>query len=214
MFYIKNQKKKNKSFCLNKRTDGAEKLGKIGIFGGTFDPPHNGHLLMANEVLHSLNLDKIWFMPNNIPPHKQKEPVTETHHRVNMLKRAIEGNPFFQVQLIELEREGPSFTYDTVKILKERYPNEEFYFIIGSDMIENLPHWHRIEELMDMVQFVGVKRNGYSNESTFFVKEVEVPQFDVSSTMIRERLKNGQAVDYLLPKKVIQYIGENRLYGT
>lgn len=214
MFYIKNQKKKNKSFCLNKRTDGAEKLGKIGIFGGTFDPPHNGHLLMANEVLYSLNLDKIWFMPNNIPPHKQKEPVTETHHRVNMLKRAIEGNPFFQVQLIELEREGPSFTYDTVKILKERYPNEEFYFIIGSDMIENLPHWHRIEELMDMVQFVGVKRNGYSNESTFFVKEVEVPQFDVSSTMIRERLKNGQAVDYLLPKKVIQYIGENRLYGT
>ncbi|BBU40284.1 hypothetical protein APP_25760 [Aeribacillus pallidus] len=140
--------------------------------------------------------------------------MTETHHRVNMLKRAIEGNPFFQVQLIELEREGPSFTYDTVKILKERYPNEEFYFIIGSDMIENLPHWHRIEELMDMVQFVGVKRNGYSNESTFFVKEVEVPQFDVSSTMIRERLKNGQAVDYLLPKKVIQYIGENRLYGT
>lgn len=81
-------------------------------------------------------------------------------------------------------------------------------------MIENLPHWHRVEELMDMVQFVGVKRNGYSNESTFFVKEVEVPQFDVSSTMIRERLKNGQAVDYLLPKKVIQYIGENRLYGT
>lgn len=189
-------------------------MKKIGIFGGTFDPPHNGHLIMANEVLHSLHLDQVWFMPNHIPPHKQDEHITASVHRLNMLKLAIEENPYFQIQTIELDRPGPSYTYDTMKLLKKKYHYAHFYFIIGADMIEYLPHWHRIEELLKLVSFVGIKRPGYSMESKYPIIDVEVPQFNVSSSMIRKRLEKAYTVDYLLPKKVIQYIEENHLYGT
>lgn len=189
-------------------------MKKVGIFGGTFDPPHFGHLLMANEVLHSLNLTEIWFMPNQIPPHKQNEKICDSYHRVNMLKLAVKGNEFFRIETIELERPGPSYTYDTIRLLKQRYSQVEFYFIIGADMIEYLPKWYKIEQLQNCIQFVGVKRTGYSIRSPFSILEVNVPQFDVSSTMIRKRLKEGKTVHYLLPESVIQYIKENHLYES
>ncbi|MCD7033024.1 nicotinate-nucleotide adenylyltransferase [Metabacillus sp. GX 13764] len=189
-------------------------MKKIGLFGGTFDPPHYGHLLMANEVKAALSLDEIWFIPNRIPPHKQDEEHSGSHHRMNMLKLAIEGHQEFHTEKIELERQGPSFTYDTMVLLKERHPDKKFYFIIGADMIEYLPNWHMIDELVSILQFVGVKRHGYKTKSPYPIIEVEAPQFEVSSTMLRERFASGYPTDYLLPEKVKTYIEEKHLYGT
>jgi nicotinate-nucleotide adenylyltransferase len=189
-------------------------MKKVGILGGTFDPPHYGHLLIANEVISELNLDEIWFMPNQEPPHKKKSNSIENEDRLQMLELATEGNDLFKIEKIELQRSGPSFTVDTMRILNDHYKNHQFFFIIGADMIEYLPKWNRIDELMELVQFVGVERPQYSVETTYPIIYVDVPVFDVSSSMIRERLKKGKTVRYLLPDSVIDFIEEKRLYGT
>jgi nicotinate-nucleotide adenylyltransferase len=189
-------------------------MKKIGILGGTFDPPHHGHLLIANEVLSALELDEIWFMPNQEPPHKQKSKSITNEDRLEMLKLAIEGNHQFRVTTVELERQGTSFTVDTMKILNETYKDFQFFFIIGADMIEYLPKWYKINELVELVQFVGVERPEYSHDTSFPIIYVDVPAMEVSSSIIRERLKNGRTVRYLLPDLVIHYIEEKHLYGT
>ncbi|ALC81695.1 MULTISPECIES: nicotinate-nucleotide adenylyltransferase [Bacillus] len=189
-------------------------MKKIGIFGGTFDPPHNGHLLMANEVLHRLCLDEVWFLPNQIPPHKQEEKFSDSGHRIEMLKLAIESNPSFKLQLIEMERPGPSYTYDTMVLLKEKYPDYQFYFIIGADMVEYLPKWHKIDELLEIVQFTGVKRIGFHMDTPYPVRFVDVPEFEVSSTMIRDRVDKNEPINYLISEKVRRYIEENGLYES
>lgn len=189
-------------------------MKRIGILGGTFDPPHNGHLLIANEVQSSLNLDEVWFMPNQEPPHKMKSGSASNKNRLEMLERAIKDNKAFHIQPLELEREGPSYTFDTMKILHEKYEGYQFFFIIGADMIEYLPKWHKIEELIKLVQFVGVRRPSYNHQTDYPILYVDVPLFDVSSSMIRERLNTGKTVKYLLPELVIDYIEENHLYGT
>ncbi|ACJ33193.1 Nicotinic acid mononucleotide adenylyltransferase [Anoxybacillus flavithermus WK1] len=186
---------------------------KVGILGGTFDPPHYGHLLIADDVRTELQLDEIWFMPNYIPPHKDKQ-VTDHVHRVHMLRVAIANQPHFRVETIELERKERSYTYDTIVLLKQRYPDTMFYFIIGGDMVEYLPNWYRIDELVQLVQFVGVKRPGYSLRTPYPIIEVDVPTFAVSSSLIRERIQSGKSVTYLLPEAVQLYIKENRLYET
>lgn len=189
-------------------------MKKVGILGGTFDPPHNGHLMIANEVYSALNLDEIWFMPNHEPPHKKKPESVEDEDRLNMLRLAIEENPAFTIQPIELERQGPSYTVETMKMLKSEYVDNQFFFIIGADMIEYLPKWHKIDELVNLVHFVGVKRPSYSVQTEYPVLYVEVPAIDVSSSLIRDRMKSGKTVRYLLPDQVIDYIEENQLYGT
>jgi nicotinate-nucleotide adenylyltransferase len=189
-------------------------MKKIGILGGTFDPPHFGHLLMANEVRFRLNLDEIWFMPNQLPPHKIKTSLSTNENRFQMLEKAIKDHPQFRVEPIELSRSGPSFTIDTIKILKEKYPKVDFYFIIGADMIEYLPKWHQINDLMELIQFVGVKRPGYNNDTDFPIIYVDAPQMEISSKMIRDRLYKKESIRYLLPESVRVYIKENHLYGS
>lgn len=189
-------------------------MKKIGILGGTFDPPHHGHLLIANEVLSALELDEIWFMPNQEPPHKKKSAAVTNENRLEMLRLALEGNCQFCIQPIELKRKGPSYTIETMKIILSKYPDDQFFFIIGADMVEYLPKWHEIDELVKLVQFVGVERPAYSHDTPYPIIYVDVPAMEVSSSMIRERLKTGKTVRYLLPDSVIQYIKENHLYGT
>ncbi len=186
-------------------------MKKVGILGGTFDPPHNGHLLMAYEVLHALSLDEIWFMPTQIPPHKELTYVSKSSDRLSMLRLALDGHARFKIQPIELEREGLSFSFDTIELLKNRYTCD-FYFIIGGDMIEYLPNWYKIDELVSMISFVGVDRTGFSRKSEYPVLMVEAPLFDVSSTLIRERLKTKGNTELLISKSVLNYIQENSLY--
>src|SRR5690625_4586590 len=136
-------------------------MSRIGIFGGTFDPPHIGHLIMAEEVRYALTLDEIWFIPTNIPPHKQKASST-SKHRLAMLEMAIRSNQHFIVNPIEVENENVSYTIDTMTILRKNHPDAEFYFIIGADMVEYLPYWKQVDELFKMVTFVGVQRTNYT----------------------------------------------------
>ncbi|WP_058307317.1 nicotinate-nucleotide adenylyltransferase [Gracilibacillus massiliensis] len=187
-------------------------MKRIGLFGGTFDPPHYGHLLMAEQAYQQLALDEIWFIPSYQPPHKD-DAKTTAKDRVEMTKAAIDDNPAFKVDAIEVEREDKSYTLNTIKRLKESYPDHQFYFIIGGDMVEYLPKWHRIEELMAMLTFVGVNRPGYKMDTPFPVKEVEMPLIDISSTMIREKLGQRQSIRYLTPPNVIDIINKYKLYS-
>lgn len=193
------------------------KQQKIGIIGGTFDPVHSVHLLAAEIARDALQLDEIWFMPAFLPPHKQNKAITEPRHRINMLQKAIEGNPFFRVSEAEMERgvKGkPSYTYETMLELKNAYPFNDFYFIIGGDMVEYLPKWYKIDELSRLIHFVALARPGYDTKTSYPVIQVEIPQLDLSSTKIRDRVANGQSIRYFVPDEVRLYIKENHLYGS
>ncbi|MBM7649966.1 nicotinate-nucleotide adenylyltransferase [Bacillus ectoiniformans] len=187
---------------------------KVGILGGTFNPPHTGHLIIANEVLCALALDEVRFMPNHTPPHKEMAKGVSNEDRVRMIEAAIQGHPHFSVETIELQREGSSYTYDTIRLLKEQEPETDFYFIIGGDMIDYLPKWHKIEELIEIVTFIGVRRPGYLAESSYPLTMVDIPEINLSSTIIRKRAATGETLRYLLPDGVIDYIKENQLYGS
>lgn len=152
-------------------------------------------------------------MPNHEPPHKENHSGINSCHRVEMIKRAISNNSLFKIQTIELDRPGKSYTYDTMKLLTEKY-DYEFYFIIGADMIEYLPKWYKIEELMSLVTFVGVNRPKYDNKTEFPIIDIEVPNIEISSKMIRRKMKEGKNIRYLVPDKVRKYIEENHLYET
>jgi len=150
-------------------------------------------------------------MPANEPPHKNKARSTG-EDRVNMLKLAIENNEHFKINDIEMKRLGKSFTFDTMNILINEHPDCEFYFIIGADMVEYLPHWNRIDELVHLLKFVGVQREGYDVKSSYPITKVDTPMIDISSTMIRERLETHNSVQYLISDSVYAYIKEHKLY--
>jgi nicotinate-nucleotide adenylyltransferase len=189
-------------------------MKKIGILGGTFNPPHIGHLIIANEVLNALGLEEIWFMPNQEPPHKKKEGNATDNQRLKMLELMIEGHPQFLIEPLEIERIGPSYTFETMKILKEKHKDVEFYFIIGADMIEYLPKWHMINELTKLTTFVGVNRPKYSSQTDYDILLIETPSIDLSSSLIRQRRREGKTIRYLVSESVRWYIEENKLYGT
>ncbi|SDB97569.1 nicotinate-nucleotide adenylyltransferase [Pelagirhabdus alkalitolerans] len=186
-------------------------MKKIGLLGGTFDPPHIGHLVIANEVYEKLSLDEIWFIPSAEPPHKKKATVS-TDDRLAMIKSAIKDEDHFKVNDIEIKRQGKSYTIDTIKTLKDMHPDVSFYFIIGADMVEYLPKWYNINELIHLIRFVGVKRPEYRLETAYPVTLLDVPGLDISSTLIRERLLNNQSVRYLVPSGVIDVIRKRGLY--
>ena len=187
---------------------------KIGILGGTFDPPHIGHLIIANEVMHHEGLDEIWFMPNHEPPHKLKSGSVSNEDRLKMLKLAIKDREGFHVQTIELDRDGKSYTFDTMTILKEMYPDFDFHFIIGADMVEYLPKWYMIDELLKLVRFISVNRPNYSSDTSYPVTYVAVPDINISSKLIRGRLLKGETISFLVKDEVERYIKENRLYES
>lgn len=186
-------------------------MKKIGVLGGTFDPPHLGHLIIAETVRTELRLDEVWFMPTNEPPHKNKANSTGKD-RLKMVELAIEDNEHFKMNDIEMKRLGKSFTFDTMSILVNEHPDYGFYFIIGADMVDYLPHWSRIDELVHLVKFVGVQREGFRLESSYPVIKVDIPMIDISSTMIRKQLAAHTSVKYLIPDPVYAYIKENQLY--
>lgn len=191
----------------------VSKNEKVGILGGTFNPPHLGHLIMAEQVKDQLGLDRILFMPTADPPHSSANKKTiSSDLRVEMLELALMGNADFELELYEVEQGGKNYSYDTMKALTELYPGVEFYFIIGGDMIADLPTWYRIEELVELVQFVGIKRPGYVSETNFPIIMVDTTETDISSSAIRDKVSRNCSIKYLVPEAVQEYIELERLY--
>ncbi len=186
---------------------------RIGILGGTFDPPHMGHLIIAETVKDTMELDEVWFIPASEPPHKSKANAT-AEERVAMVEMAIHENEAFKINDIEVNRKGTSYTIDTVKALQLQFPENQFYFIIGADMVAYLPNWYQIDELLANVTFIGVQREGYPLESKYPIKTVDVPFIPISSTMIRQRLSEKRSIRYLVPHSVYSFIEERGLYGN
>lgn len=189
-----------------------ESSRKIGILGGTFNPIHLGHLIIADQVLNQLGLEQIRFMPDATPPHVDKKLAIPAADRVAMVNRAIADNPQFCIEMAEVIRGGISYTVDTMRALHQAHPETEYYFIIGGDMVEYLPKWNRIDELVNLVHFVGIKRHGYEQTSPYPIIWVDVPFVDISSTLIRSKIKQHQSINYLVPTAVEQYIKEHQLY--
>ncbi|BAK58323.1 nicotinate-nucleotide adenylyltransferase [Lactococcus garvieae] len=188
------------------------KRNKIGILGGNFNPVHFTHLMMADQVAQRLELDKVWLMPEALPPHVDEKKTISAEHRVKMLELAIADSPRLSLELGEVARGGKSYTYDTMKHLTQAYPDTDFYFIIGSDMVEYLPKWYKIEALLDLVQFVAVQRSTTAIESPYPVQWVDLPLSFASSTSLRQMFKDGIEPAYLMPRPVIDYIKKNKLY--
>lgn len=192
---------------------------KVGIMGGTFDPIHIGHMLVAEAARDAYQLDEVWFMPSHIPPHKQKSSVTG-QMRLEMTAEAVSGHPFFQTLNFEVERGGTSYTVDTVTELRQVYPHIQFTFIVGADMVNYLPNWHRIDELAGMLDFIGVNRPGSDldvKKLPVFLQDVvkiaDMPLVDISSSMIRKRAAGGQSIRYMVPDSVYDYIVRSGIYG-
>ena len=187
-------------------------MKKVCIFGGTFNPPHIGHLIMANEVYHALDFDEIRFMPNAQPPHKEATHLATGEQRLQMLKLAVEPFSYFTVEPIEIERGGLSYSFDTMMELQKQEPQTQFSFLIGADMIAYLDKWHKIDELVKHIQLIGVRRPGYDEKSAYPVTIIDAPLIDLSSTMLRNRLKIGKNVSLLIPENVQSYIRQEKLY--
>ncbi len=187
-------------------------MKKVGILGGTFNPPHLGHLIMANEAYHSEGLDEVRFMPNFIAPHKEVDGANASQ-RLEMTRLAIEGHAEFRVEDFEIQQGGVSYTYDTMLKMMNLEPETEFYFIIGGDSITDLAKWHRIDELAKLVRFIGINRPGYENTSPYLVRMIDSPEMHLSSTMLRNRMAQGRTISFLVPEKVEAFIRKERLYG-
>lgn len=201
-------------------------MRKIGIFGGTFNPIHNGHIKAAEEILSLLRLDEIIFIPNKLPPHKEVEFSTDEHDRLNMVHLATKNNPNFVASDIELRREGPSYTYDTIAALKKIYPNDKLYFIAGVESLINYK-WYRLDDLLSLLEkFLVIKRHGIkdahissvlkgsnlSNAGKIQPIEIKTDVLSMSSSRIREKIINNKPLGGILPEEVIEYINEKKLY--
>lgn len=188
------------------------KKKRVGILGGGFNPVHMGHLIMADQVCHQLDLDEFFLMPSYQSPHVDKKETIDSEERVEMLKLAINDNPKLGLELTEVVRKGKSYTYDTMKSLVEANPDIDYYFVIGGDMVEYLPKWHKIDELMRMIHFVGVERVGSKKETPYPIIWVDMPLIEISSSDIRKKLTTGCSVKYFLPENVLNYIHKKGLY--
>lgn len=198
---------------------------KIGICGGTFDPVHLGHLAVAEMARSEFGLDKILFIPSGKPPHKNLDSVTDPIHRLNMVQYAVSTNPNFEAVSIEVERQGYTYTVDTLNQLHRIYPEGTmFYYIIGADVVMDLLTWKRVEEVFTLTGFIALMRPGFQNEEfnsrIGYLKNkydidiigFEAPLIEISSTLIRSRVKDGKSIKYLVTESVEKYIKENKLY--
>ena len=196
----------------------------LGILGGTFDPIHIGHLRMAEHVFQSMDLEKIIFIPAYVPPHKLGQDFAPAQDRYAMTKLAVADNPHFIVSDMELKRSGVSYTIDTIRQLHNLYPDKELHFIIGADSVAQLHTWHNIEEMLELTRFVAVWRPGYEDAMDELVRHLgegakqrvlllDTPVYDISSTEIRTRIRQGASLAGFVPKAVENYIYEHGLYG-
>ena len=191
---------------------------KIAILGGTFDPPHLGHLILADTVIRELNYDKVLFIPSKIPPHKNISGEVSNEDRLNMLKLSIEDDKRFSFDDYELKSEGISYTIKTLNYLYENYDIDgKIALIIGADLIKDFHRWKEPEKISELANIVAVNREesdnlDKENIEQYNIKIIIAPRIDISSTLIRERIKKNKAFRYFLNDKVYNYIISNKLY--
>jgi nicotinate-nucleotide adenylyltransferase len=186
---------------------------KIGILGGTFNPIHIGHLILAEEAREKLNLGRIIFVPTYLPPHKDNSDIAQAVDRLAMLKAAIKGNKYFSASDAERKRNGRSYTIDTLKEFKKRYPDDELYFIIGSDLLKYLDDWKDLARIIKMVKFIVATRPSFPLEKIpSYISTVAIRAVDISGFDIRKKIKENKSFRYLLPWPVFSYIKKRGLY--
>lgn len=182
---------------------------KLGLFGGSFDPIHFGHLILAREALEQLVLDRVVFIPASVSPFKLGKRYAPAEHRLAMVRRAIANEPGFDVSECDLLRNGPSYTVDTVRAFQLEFPSAELHWFIGADHLSELKDWHEIDALQQMVRFVVLSRGPDLTDCAFPVVRRQV---DISSTDIRNRVAQGRSIRYLLPMSACELIQKNGLY--
>jgi nicotinate-nucleotide adenylyltransferase len=190
----------------------------IGLFGGSFNPPHIAHLIVAETVRDQFGLEQIWWIPSHNPPHKHDSELATAEHRLEMTRRATAENPAFTVSDIEIQREGVSYTVDTLRTLQQEHPEASFWLIIGSDSMRDFDQWHCPDEIVDRVPLIVYKRPGaissianprYSNHVRF----ADAPLLEVSGTEVRARCRRKRSIRYLVPDAVRDYIRAQNLYA-
>ncbi|WP_455717443.1 nicotinate-nucleotide adenylyltransferase [Anaerosporobacter sp.] len=200
------------------------KKKKIGIMGGTFNPIHLGHLILGQTALEQFQLDKVIFMPTKNPPHKRYDHILDDDIRAKMVELAIEDNPNFELSTFEMEREGITYTADTLSRLTKLHPDEEYYFIVGADSLFYIDKWKDPATIFKLSKLIAAIRDHKSIEemaqksaalNEIFHGSIELlnsPNIDISSSDIRERIKNGMDIRYYVTPKVASYIQKNKLY--
>ncbi|TQM28165.1 nicotinate-nucleotide adenylyltransferase [Microbacterium kyungheense] len=192
------------------------KASRVGVMGGTFDPIHHGHLVAASEVAQWFDLDEVVFVPTGEP--WQKTDVSPSEHRYLMTVIATASNPRFTVSRVDIDRDGPTYTIDTLRDLKAQRPDAELFFITGADAIAQILSWRDHDELWDLAHFVAVSRPGHVLNTDGLpsddVSQLEIPALAISSTDCRDRVQRGHPVWYLVPDGVVQYIAKHHLYRS
>ena len=197
---------------------------RVGIFGGTFDPIHLGHLVLAEQCREQCQLDEVWFVPAAAPPHKLNWAISPAKARCEMIEFAIAGNPFFRMSKIELERTGPSFTVTTLEQLQSQDASRELFLLIGADSLRDLPHWRSPGRILELATIVAVNRGdqpmpdrtelrtvvGAAADER--IQNVRIPGIEISATDIRHRVRKGQSIRYLVPRAVELYIEHAKLF--
>jgi len=197
---------------------------RVGIYGGVFNPPHHGHLVAAQEAHWQLNLDVVVWVPVGAAPHREIESDPGAEARFEMVELAVAADERFRVSRIELEREGPSYTVDTLRELREREPDDELFLILGGDQALGLASWHEPEQVLELAT-LGVFERGSSTRNAIGitigrmvgaerVRFLQMPRIDISSTMVRRRAAAGRPIRYLVPDKVANFVGAQSLYGA
>lgn len=195
---------------------------KVGILGGTFDPIHIGHLMLAETARDYFQLDEVLFIPSGNS--YMKDNVTDKYKRADMVGLAIEDNPYFKLSYLEVEREGNSYSYETICTLKEKYPANEYYFIVGADSIFSIEEWKHVDILMQNCIIAAAVREGHSmhelkekiddlkHRYCSDIRLFTAARIDISSTDIREKIENKHSVQYIIPDKVLKYMSQNHIY--
>lgn len=199
-------------------------MRRIGILGGTFDPPHIGHLILAEYTVEALELERVLFVPAADPPHKRDEEHTPIHHRLAMLECAVAGNERFSISLVDVERPGPHYSIDMVRIIKAQDPDAEVFFVMGGDSLRDLPRWHRAPEFIHECRFAVMRRSDENIRADMHddvlpglahqVVMIDAPLLGmwISSTEVVQRLKSGKSARYIVPQPVLSYISQNGIY--
>ena len=188
---------------------------KIGLFGGTFNPIHIGHLVLAQECWHCLGLEKVIFIPAYVPPHKGMDGGISAADRLNMLRFALEGDERFEISTYEIDKGGKSYSIDTIRHFRQKYSeDDDLFFLTGADSAESLPRWKDVGEILRLIHFVIATRPGWKEKSPYEenVRRVVIPGIEISSSVIRDRIRRRLPIDYLVPSAVVRYIRNKGLY--